>query len=462
MRPGVPPYRVYPMGGSATPATLPGRSTLKVRSLMLPLAAFAVLGGGFGAHAQDTTGSVHGSVMDSTTMAPLQDAAVFLWDTPYRATTDADGSFRMEGVAPGRYDAVFFHGRLGELGISAGPRVVEVRPGATTRVELAIPSGHTLMASSCALYPNYGGVAVGRATDGASGVPLPGVRIRFTWGPGDSGRVREVRTDGEGWFQACDLPRGPTVAVTSEFLGRGSLRREFRLGTEPALIDLPVEELELTDVEGRLVDAETGEGVQDATVTLAGTGFRTVSGGDGRFRFRDVLPGHYTLRTEHLAYGAREDSLDLGSGLNVLLEVQVSQRPVPLDPVTVTVEAATLTERAMGGTVITSAMLDEVRDHSRDLLDLLQAQNLGGLIVRRQSGNLCVGFIPGQVRITFRGGCVPALVFIDNVRAADPLLALDIPADVVDRIVLYRPIEAGNLFGLGGGNGVVMVFTKRR
>jgi hypothetical protein len=41
-------------------------------------------------------------------------------------------------------------------------------------------------------------------------------------------------------------------------------------------------------------------------------------------------------------------------------------------------------------------------------------------------------------------------------------MAIDIPADVVDRGILYRPIEAGNLFGLGSGNGVVMVFTKRR
>ena len=54
-----------------------------------------------------------------------------------------------------------------------------------------------------------------------------------------------------------------------------------------------------------------------------------------------------------------------------------------------------------------------------------------------------------------------AVVFVDNVRASNPRMAIDMPAEVVDRIVLYRPVQAGNLFGLGSGNGVLMIFTKR-
>jgi len=61
----------------------------------------------------------------------------------------------------------------------------------------------------------------------------------------------------------------------------------------------------------------------------------------------------------------------------------------------------------------------------------------------------------------FRSNCVSAVVFVDNVRAANPRHAVDLPAEIVERVVLFRPVEAGNLFGLGGGNGVVMIFTKR-
>ena len=30
----------------------------------------------------------------------------------------------------------------------------------------------------------------------------------------------------------------------------------------------------------------------------------------------------------------------------------------------------------------------------------------------------------------------------------------------IERMVVYKPIEAGNLFGLGGGNGVWMIYTR--
>ncbi len=451
------------MHRSAHSDALPGPILRGFGSLTLLVALLAAAGVPGGVRAQVASGAVAGSVVDSTTMKPLEDAAVFLWDTSYRSVTDSQGGFVISDVPPGAYQVVFFHRRLGELGISAGPHPVEVAVGDTVRVSLAIPSAHTLQVSECAFEPTVEGVAVGQVLDGSSGLPLPGARVRFDWF--ESGRPaagREARSDAAGWFRVCDLPKDRVVAVTSSFLDRSSLRREIHLDGGAAFLDLPMARLELTDVEGRLVDAETGDAIADATLELRGTGFRTTSGGSGRFRFTDVLPGHYTLRSEHLAYGSRDDDLDLGSGQLAQVEVQLAQRAIELPPVTVTVESVSTMERAMGGTVITRAMVDEVRGHSRDLMDLLQNQNLSGLVIRRQTGNTCIGFNSGQVRITNRGGCVPAVLFVDNVRAADPRMAIDIPAEVVDRVILYRPIEAGNLFGLGSGNGVVMVFTKRR
>lgn len=452
------------MGDVPSSRSRGARPARVARTLVLTLASLALWGIAGELRAQESTGSLAGIVLDSTVMAPLGDAAVFLWDTPHRGSTSADGTFVLEGLPPGRYTVVFFHSRLGELGISAGPLPVEIRSGDTTRVELATPSTHTLLATGCALDPNRGGVVVGQALDGASGTALPGVKVRFEWtGDGDpTPESREVRTDSDGWYQACDLPGDRRVAVTSGFLDRASLRREIRLDRGPAYVDLALEELAFTDVDGRLVDAESGEGVPDATLVLVGTGFRTSTGNDGRFRFRGVLPGEYTLRSGHLAYETRNDPLELVSGVRVQVEVQVSRQALELPPLIVTVEAESLSQRAMGGTVLSRAMLDDVRPRSRDVLDLLSNTSVPGLVIRRQGGRTCVGFVTGQVRMSYRGPCVPAVVFIDNVRAADPNMAVDIPAEVVDRIVLYRPIEAGNLFGLGSGNGVLMIFTKRR
>jgi len=51
-------------------------------------------------------------------------------------------------------------------------------------------------------------------------------------------------------------------------------------------------------------------------------------------------------------------------------------------------------------------------------------------------------------------------VFINGSRSSDPYAAFTIPLEMIDRMVLYRPVEAGVLFGLGSANGVLQIFTR--
>ena len=438
------------------------RSTLVCLVALLP-----TLGSGLAAQ-QSGEGRVVGSVVDSTTMAPLADAAVVLWDTPYRTVSDSLGRFVLEDVPPGEYSAVFFHTRLARLGVSLGPTPVEVRPGRATGVDLAVPSSHTIEALQCLFEAESPtgtlgeGVVVGQVRDQGSETGLPSVRVRARWIGADGNRGElESRSDGSGWYHLCGVPDDRPLAITASFLDRSTPRREVEVGGGPAYVDLPMSPLEISDVRGRLIDAQTGDGVGGASVGLMGTGFRVVSEPDGDFRFRDVLPGEYTLEAEHLAYGRRGEPVNIASGADMTLEMAVSQRPIELPPLRVEVAAENLVDMAMGGMVISSEELDPVRDRSRDVLDLLRNQGLPGLVIRRQAGEFCVGFTPGQSRMFRTGSCVPAVVFVDNVRASRPQQAVDLPAEVVDRIVLYRPVQAGNLFGLGSGNGVLMIFTKR-
>jgi hypothetical protein len=438
-------------------------SYTRIHGIGLALLLVAGAGPEAGLGAQEPEpGRVVGTVVDSTTMRTLPNAAVVLWGTSHQTVSDSLGRFQLEDVPPGEYSVAFFHTRLGRLGVSVGPTPVVVRPGATVGADLAIPSTHTLEAMQCAFDPAHDGVAVGQVTDPESGTGLPSVRVRFTW-PGAAGEREEsiVRSSPEGWYHVCDLPRGRRVAVTASFLDRGTSRQEIVVNEEPVHLDLPMHRVEMVDVNGRLVDADSGDGIGEATVGLAGTGFRVVSEPDGEFHFRQVLPGQYTLEASHIAYGDREESIEVASAGGVRVEMALSQRPIELPPVTVEVEAENMMDMAMGGTVITEEELDRVRDRSRDLLDLLQNQNMAGLITRRQGADMCIGFLPGQARMMFRSNCVSAVVFVDNVRASNPRMAVDLPAEIVERVVLFRPVEAGNLFGLGGGNGVVMIFTKR-
>jgi hypothetical protein len=52
------------------------------------------------------------------------------------------------------------------------------------------------------------------------------------------------------------------------------------------------------------------------------------------------------------------------------------------------------------------------------------------------------------------------VIYINDVRATDPDLALRVSPDAIERMVIYKPVEASNLFGLGGASGVWMIYTR--
>jgi hypothetical protein len=414
------------------------------------------------------SGAVRGEVYDSTAHEPLANAAVFLWNTPHRAVTDSAGRFLMTDIPGGEYSILFFHTRLGEMGISPGPQTLTIRPGDTVEVALATPSIFTSVVSTC-LYadrtPGTGAVA-GWVGDGESGMGLPGAEVSLSWTLPTGGPPQRLYLDADagGWYHTCEAPAEIPITASARFLDRQGLRREVTVpeggSTEVGFL---LWRLGPSAVGGRIVDASTDHPVEGAEVWLRGTSFRSVTGSRGEFRLGSVPPGTYMLFARHLAYGTKQDTLEVPSEQTLRVDMRVDTRAIEMEPLTVTVESRPLTQRAMGGLVIDRADIEEVRTRVRDAVDILQAQHLPGIIVRRRSdGSTCVGYMPGQVRMMFNSGCVPMVVFINDVRATNADMALQLPPDAIDRIVLYRPVEAGNLYGLGSGNGILAIYTRNR
>jgi hypothetical protein len=443
-----------------------------VRTLLASAAlAAATATSAFGqADGPTPVGVVRGTVYDSTAQAPLADAAVFLWNTPYRAVTDEDGAFLITDVPPGDYTLLFFHTRLGEMGISPGPRQVRIVGRDTVDVALGTPSMFTMMVTPCLLEepgPRTGAIA-GWVGDGESGMGLPRAQVVLSWTPeGATQPTRlSVDTDAGGWYHTCRAPSDMPIVATATFLDRQGLRREVTVSEGGAVeVGFLLWELDPANVSGRILDATSGVGVSDAEVWLRGTAFRAVTGSHGEFRFGKVPPGTYMMFARHLQYGTRQDTLIVASGRTMKVDMHVDARAIAIAPITVTVESVPTTRRAMGGLTITREDIDKVRGRVRDAADILQAQHVPGVIVRRRAdSSLCVGYSSGQVRMYHNesGGCVPMTIFINDVRATNTDLALQMPPESIDRIVVFKPWEAGNLFGAGSGNGVLVIYTHNR
>ena len=407
---------------------------------------------------------VRGVVMDSTAGGPLGGARVVLWGTGHEDTSDAEGRFRIRDVPPGRYDVVFFHPRLTELGVASGALPVRL-DGADVQVDLGVPSHFTLLTVACA---GAGGVtAAGRVTDQGSELPLGDVPVSLRWsGAGEAPGERTVRSDATGWYHACGLPAERTVAVEAAFLDRRAPRREVRAPQGAAVrLDLPLARLRPSRVTATVHRAgPEGDPLADAVVSLgvSGGSKRAVTDGNGRVTFDEVLPGLYTLRAEHLAHEPRVDSLHVPSGMVVTVRLEMAPEPIPLPPLRVSVEGFEETLSLMGGIEVTSAEIEAVRARSRDLGDLLHNQHIPGVIVKRGfQGDVCIEFLTGQVRM-FKRTCEPVMVILDGVRLSVPGDVFSMSPDVVERLRLFRPVDAGTLFGMGSGSGVLVVTTKAR
>jgi hypothetical protein len=424
---------------------------------------------------QVQTGAIRGSVHDSTRSIPLADARVILWDTPHETRTDEAGSFHFPELPEGEYALVFFHERLSGLGIASGSHSVTVTEGRTASLALATPSMPTIQSTLCALDEGLRDSdmpppprVTGQVVDAVTGFPAPGVPVEASWRGEGGGAPRMIRgvTDREGWYRLCGLPAGTTVGVRAELGQRVAPRRQF-LGAPGSLVHL---DLALAPATGSVVQglvvARDGGGrvapVEGAGATLEGTAYRTITDPSGRFRFSELSPGEYTLIIEHPSFGPRRDDLVVEPGTDIRVEGELTERAIAMAPLTVTVRSAFEARAlAMGGRLVSRDDIERVLPRSRDVADLLHHQRVPGLIVKKGTGvnRSCVEYVQGASRM-FRTTCESVQVYVDNVRSVDPEGAIEIPSDVVDRMILFRPVEAGNLFGLGSGSGVLLIFTK--
>ena len=314
-------------------------------------------------------GALVGTVRDSIANVPLAGAAVQVVDqaNPQRtrsAISAADGSYRIDSLAPGRYVVGFQHARLDALGLEPTMRLVEVAAGAPTRLNLGISSGRALRQLLCQPGPDdVSGLVLGRAVDADTREPLGSGTIAVIWsefvidatGSRSVRRQQTAATNETGHFAICGIPTDVGVVVVAEHgtsasgyvelqvPPRGAVARELLVGRGAAAASVPVPPSQSGNMPVRRGSAQlvgevrtsSGEPVDRALVTLFGSTGQDTTARDGRWALADLPAGTHTLEARVIGWVPQRIPVDLVSGRTDTIVITLAERVATLDRVTI-------------------------------------------------------------------------------------------------------------------------------
>lgn len=428
---------------------------------------------------QETGSSLVGLVFDSTTMQPLSGARVVVMGTAVVGTSDEDGRFRLEGVPPGRHDVFFFHPRLQTLGVSAPPASVQLAGDVPAEVRLVIPSEGTLLGAWCLAESRGDGYApvAGVVRDTLTGVVLPRATVTIRSATPRVGRsprlLVEGKADESGYYRFCNVPAEEPVVAQAHF-GRNpgiGVRMDLRPG-EPRVQDLQVAISTVGQLRGRVVEYATEEPVAGALVHLVGTGLRQVTDEGGRFLLDSIPPGRHEIRTEHLGFASRSDSVTVFSDEAVLVEVGLTTEPIALEGMVVTARGRIgepLGELGRRRDYLHRGQIEPLLSRVRDMQDLLEQGHFPALSVREvqfvdsRSGGMVRGICIESARVQrSQATCRMIHVVVDGVPLPNPgeFLSL-LPPENVESIEYLSPMDATTRLGTQAGNGALVITTRR-
>jgi TonB-dependent starch-binding outer membrane protein SusC len=209
-------------------------------------------------------------------------------------------------------------------------------------------------------------------------------------------------------------------------------------------------------IQGTVRD-ESGAPLGGVSVTVMATRFGGLTGSDGRYTIAAVPPGTYRVRARFIGYGTAEDtSVVVVAGETATADFQLKAQAIQLDAI-VAVGYGTQLKKDLTGSVASVSGTD-VETNPVQRADLALAGRVPGLQVQTTNAQP-----DAELRIRVRGGnslsaSNAPLVVIDGVIGAD--LRTINPADI-ESFDILKDASATAIYGARGGNGVIMVTTKR-
>jgi TonB-linked SusC/RagA family outer membrane protein len=229
-------------------------------------------------------------------------------------------------------------------------------------------------------------------------------------------------------------------------------------------------------ITGRVVDADTQQGVPDVSVIVEGTRRGAVTGADGTFTIGGVPSGAQTIRARRIGYGAPVQTVNVPNGGSVSAIFSMSKQAAVLEEV-VTTGYGTQRRLAITGSVATVDADQAKVAVPTNVTNMIEARATG-VQITQNSGEPGAGahiLVRGGTSIS--GGNEPLYV-IDGVAVSgnqiepggigvsgDPPLPrnplnLINPADI-QSITVLKDAAATAIYGARAANGVILIETKK-
>jgi hypothetical protein len=307
---------------------------------------------------------ITGIVVDSLHGDYLVGAEVLVEGVHVSIRTDSLGKFRVDGLAPGRYQVGVFHPLLDTLGIALATQPFHLGPDSASVVVLAVPSAATIVSRSCIERPRSQGnsAVIGQVIDPETLQPVRGADVSIAWveiqvskelGIRRNPRVIRDSTDHLGRFSLCGLPS--EMEATLQAMRGNSVTAQVPIALGSAPVELFARTLLLSTadsgaksgnavVSGRVL-LEGSPVAGGSRVELAGTDLVTTTDAKGEFTLRNLPSGTHMLVARHLGYAADAVPVDLSGREVKTVSITLPKFVNVMDPVLVTARRTAALDR---------------------------------------------------------------------------------------------------------------------
>jgi hypothetical protein len=334
---------------------------------MLALATACAPGSRAPAAAWDATGStlvvppgltgrtvLRGVLIDSlVTNDTLRGALVSVEGREGSVLTDAHGAFVLDSVARGARRLLVRHPVLDSIGVTTLPVPLVVTD--STRRSVWLPTPELFLGAVCKPTRQGGtGALLGTVRRASDDSPLAGVEVIGAWRSSDSSfagsgtrpRAR-VRTDADGHFVLCEVPRFSPVELWSAAHADDAAHVRVQLGARVlAGYDLSVDpvapardsvpraaapravapraDIRPARVAGRILTL-AGDGLPNVTVSIDRPVRRTVTDATGRFVIDSVPAGIRTLEVRAIGFQPQRLGVSVRPGEQVDRDITIDR-----------------------------------------------------------------------------------------------------------------------------------------